>query len=48
MTAADRCEFCDGIVEHRQIRARFQFHGQTIYIDHVPRLGVYPLRGAVL
>lgn len=36
MTSPDRCEFCDGIMEHRQIRARFQFHGQTIYVDHVP------------
>jgi len=36
MTSPDRCEFCEGIVEHRQARVRFQFHGQTVYIDHVP------------
>jgi len=36
MTASDTCEFCDGSVEHHHIRARFQFHGQTIYVDRVP------------
>ena len=33
---ADACEFCDGVVESRDIRARFHYHGQTIYVDHVP------------
>ena len=36
MTTSDRCEFCEGAVKQRQIRARFHFHGQTIYVDHVP------------
>ena len=35
-TAADPCEFCDGRIEHRIIRARFHYKGQTIYIDRVP------------
>ena len=30
------CEFCDGALEQRVVRARFQFKGQTIYINHVP------------
>ena len=32
----DRCEYCDGDVEYRLIRARFHFQGQTIDVDHVP------------
>ena len=32
----DKCEFCDGDVEHREIRAEFHFKGQTIFVDHVP------------
>ena len=32
----DRCEFCDGKVEHRLVRARFHFKGRTIYVDNVP------------
>ena len=36
MTSHDRCEFCDGTMEHRTDRIRFQFHGKTIYVDHVP------------
>ena len=32
----DDCEFCDGAVEQRLIRARFHFRGQTIYVDRVP------------
>ena len=32
----DWCEFCDGKVEHRLVRARFQFKGRTIYVDNVP------------
>jgi YgiT-type zinc finger domain-containing protein len=36
MTAGDRCEFCNGKIEHRIIRARFHFKGQTIYVDKVP------------
>ena len=30
------CEFCDGALEQRVVRARFQYKGQTIYINHVP------------
>ena len=36
MMSIDTCEFCEGTVEHQQIRARFHFRGQTIYVDHVP------------
>ena len=32
----DSCEFCDGEMEERIIRARFHFKGQTIYVDGVP------------
>jgi YgiT-type zinc finger domain-containing protein len=34
--SSDPCEFCDGHVEHRVIRARFHYKGETIYIDGVP------------
>lgn len=30
------CEYCDGKVEPRVIRAPFHFGRQTIYVDHVP------------
>ncbi len=36
MTATDPCEFCEGAVEQRVIRARFHFKGSTIYVDDVP------------
>ncbi|MGH8057656.1 MAG: YgiT-type zinc finger protein [Candidatus Entotheonellia bacterium] len=36
MAADAPCEFCEGTVEHRQIRARFHFKGDTIYTDNVP------------
>ncbi len=32
----DLCEYCDGEVEERSIRARFNFKKETIYIDNVP------------
>ncbi len=32
----DRCEFCDGTMEERVIQARFDWKGQTIYVDRVP------------
>jgi YgiT-type zinc finger domain-containing protein len=32
----ERCEFCDGTLESRIVRARFAFKGQTVYVDHVP------------
>lgn len=36
MKKGDVCEFCDGTIEARLIRARFHFGGQTIYVDNVP------------
>lgn len=36
MEKKDFCEFCDGRVEYRLIRAKFNFKGQTIYVDNVP------------
>jgi len=36
MTVNDLCEFCEGKVEHRIVRARFAFKGQVVYIDRVP------------
>jgi YgiT-type zinc finger domain-containing protein len=30
------CEFCDGTVEPRTIRALFTRRGQTVYVDNVP------------
>ena len=32
----ERCELCDGKLEHREVLARFRFKGETIYIEHVP------------
>ena len=36
MQKGHSCEFCEGKVERRVIRARFPFRGQTIYVDRVP------------
>ncbi len=36
METKERCEFCQGKVEQRVIRARFHYKGQTIYVDGVP------------
>ena len=36
MANKDVCEFCDGKIEHRRIRARFHYKGDTIYVDNVP------------
>lgn len=36
VTTNDLCEYCEGNVEHRVIRAKFHFKGRTIYIDNVP------------
>ena len=36
MVPYDPCEFCDGKVTQRLVRARFHFKGQTIYVDRVP------------
>ena len=33
---ADPCEFCEGRVAHRIVRARFHYERQTTYIDGVP------------
>lgn len=30
------CEFCDGKVGDRLVRARFHFKGQTMYVQNVP------------
>ena len=35
-TKHDPCEFCDGVMEHRIIQARFQYKGHTIYVNAVP------------
>jgi YgiT-type zinc finger domain-containing protein len=32
----DLCEYCNGEVENRVIRARFSFKGETVYVDNVP------------
>jgi YgiT-type zinc finger domain-containing protein len=32
----DTCECCASTVEHCQSRVQFHFHGQTIYVDHMP------------
>jgi len=32
----DRCEYCDGEMQARVVRARFHYKGQTIFIDGVP------------
>jgi YgiT-type zinc finger domain-containing protein len=36
MTKHDTCEFCEGKVEQRVVRARFHFKGQVIFIEGVP------------
>ena len=36
MGKRDFCEYCDGKVEHKEVRTRFNFKGKTIYIDNVP------------
>lgn len=36
MAAGDVCEFCEGKIESRRIRARFHFKGHTIYVENVP------------
>ena len=36
MTKKDICEFCEGEVKQNKVRARFNFKGDTIYIDNVP------------
>lgn len=36
MPKDDLCEFCEGKVEHRLIRAKFHFKGRTVYVDNVP------------
>ncbi|MBT9169671.1 MAG: hypothetical protein DDT18_00004 [Actinobacteria bacterium] len=36
MINGDPCEYCDGKLQYRRIRAQFHFKGGTIYIDHVP------------
>ena len=36
MPSEEVCEFCDGEMISQKVRARFHFHGETIYVDHVP------------
>jgi len=36
MITGEICEFCEGTIEHRCIRARFHFKGETIYVENVP------------
>jgi YgiT-type zinc finger domain-containing protein len=36
MRKGETCEFCEGSLEFRRIRARFQFKGDTIYVEGVP------------
>lgn len=36
LAVRDTCEFCDGNVEQRIIRARFHYKGHTIYVEGVP------------
>ena len=32
----DRCEFCEGNIEEKQVLARVRYRGQTIYVENVP------------
>lgn len=32
----DACEFCGGEMQHRIIRVRFHYGGETLYVDRVP------------
>jgi YgiT-type zinc finger domain-containing protein len=36
MRKAETCEFCEGSLEFRRIRAPFHFKGDTIYVEGVP------------
>lgn len=36
MTKKEQCEFCNGPVKHRAIRAEFHYKGETIFVDNVP------------
>jgi len=36
MAYHDACDFYEGVVEYRHIRARNHYHAQTIYVDNVP------------
>lgn len=33
---SDFCEFCEGTLRNRVVRAQFRYMGQTVYIDNVP------------
>ena len=35
-TKPDTCEFCDGKIHYRTVRAAFHYKGDTIYVDNVP------------
>lgn len=30
------CEYCDGKITNKKVLARFNYHGQTIYVADVP------------
>ena len=32
----DLCEYCDGRLEYRHVRAPFHYKSSIIYIDHIP------------
>lgn len=32
----DSCEYCEGRLEYRNLRAPFHYKNSIIYIDHVP------------
>ena len=32
----ESCQYCDGAVEQRTVRARFHYQKQLVFIDHVP------------
>lgn len=36
MDKNDICIYCEGEIDIRSIRARFDFKGKTIYVDNVP------------
>lgn len=36
MEKTDVCEFCDGDIERRVVRTKFDFKGRTIFVDSVP------------
>lgn len=33
---AEKCEYCEGVVEAAVVRVPFHYQKETIYVDHVP------------